>query len=105
MTINLPDLKKTDQYQEWAAAIRKDNPLLPEQIIEMAIYAHLTNPKMYKQEYADKKAAKTAITKTQGGGEVDCVRVYTGEDDPDLPPMAPTKFADGVAAPSIIVDA
>lgn len=96
MTISIPDLKKTDEFKMWASAIRKDYPNMLESAIDMAIWAHKANPRAYQNEYNEIRAKKLAVPMQtpQPPGEIDCVCVYSGADDPRLPSTTPCIFAE-----------
>ena len=58
--------RMTEEYKDWKRAIKQDFPTMPDILIDYAIMAHKTNPKLYQNEYKEKKAAalevKTATT-------------------------------------------
>jgi hypothetical protein len=76
------DYKKSAQYKEWYAAIKADNPGLPEYLADLAISFHLKNPKAYREHRNVPLTPPAPPKHTTLDG---AVGVYNPEDLPSLP--------------------
>lgn len=91
--------RMTEEYKDWKRAIKQDFPTMPDILIDYAIMAHKTNPKLYQNEYKDarracaaQKAAALEVKTAKSPVEiVGAVKIYESEDDPDFPKAVPIK--------------
>lgn len=94
--------KATDpQYEQWVSMLRNDYPKLYREQVDMILYAHMSDPTGYKK---DKQYMKTGIPTPSVVDQKECdpgsFTVFSGPDDPNLPPAAPRhpNYVEDVAA-------
>ena len=62
--------RMTEEYKDWKRAIKQDFPTMPDILIDYAIMAHKTNPKLYQNEYKEKKAAALEVKTAKSPVEI-----------------------------------
>lgn len=49
------EYKRSDEYNSWISALRKDFPEVPEHLLDYAIICHKMHPQAYKNAYKEGK--------------------------------------------------
>lgn len=87
------EYRNSEEFKRYKKLIKEDYPGMDDYLIEMAVTASKLDPFAYKNEYKESKMPKPE-QKPPILEYTNNVRIYSGIDDPDLPPLVQAKVKD-----------
>lgn len=81
--------RQTAEYKELSGLVRTAYPAWPEYLVETAIAMHVQNPRLYRDHKSHPPPSAPSIIRGIEGNIEGSVAIYSGPDDPALPPTRP----------------